>query len=80
MMVDLSKPHLALLVSAVRDAIKYNEAFLRSETIKDVSDYEEHLLGLENLEQWLEVEYRKLQAVNPDLLKYELIVGTPIPG
>ena len=74
MMLDISKPHLALLVSAVNDAIKYNEAFLHSQTIKDVSDYEEHLLSLENFQQWLEAEYRKLQAENHDLLKYEQIV------
>ena len=76
MTLDISKPHLVLLVSAVKDAIKYNEAFLRSETIKDVSDYEEHLLSLENFQQWLETEYRKLQAANPELLKYEQIVST----
>jgi hypothetical protein len=75
MMLNISKPHLALLVSAVNDAIKYNESFLRSETIKDVSDYEEHLLSLENFQQWLEIEYRKLQSQHPDLLKYERLVG-----
>lgn len=74
-MLDISKPHLALLVSAVNEAIKYNEGFLRSETLKDVSDYEEHLLSLENFQRWLETEYRKLQSRHPDLLKYERIVG-----
>jgi hypothetical protein len=73
-MLDISKPHLALLVSAVNDAIKYNESFLHSETIRDVSDYEEHLLCLENFQAWLEDEYRKLQKKNPDLLAYEQIV------
>jgi hypothetical protein len=62
-------------VSAVNDAIKYNEGFLRSETIKDVSDYEEHLLSLENFQQWLEMEYRRFQSQHTDLLKYERIVG-----
>ena len=62
---------LLLLVSAVNDAIKYNEGFLHSETIKDVSDYEEHLLSLENLQNWLEDEYRKQQASNGDMMKYE---------
>jgi|GEM_PF-5539329 len=38
-MLDISKSHLALVVSALNDAIKYNEGFLRSETIKDVLDY-----------------------------------------
>ena len=75
MKLDISRPHLVLLVSAVNDAIKYNEAFLHSETIKDVSDYEEHLLSLENLQNWLEDEYRKQQASNADMMKYEEIVG-----
>lgn len=74
MNLDISKPHLALLVSALNDAIKYNEGFLRSQTIKDVSDYEEHLLALENFQQWLETEYKKLQTQHPDLMKYERIV------
>ncbi|HET6149524.1 MAG TPA: hypothetical protein VFH68_18450 [Polyangia bacterium] len=74
MTIDISEPHLTLLVSAVNDAIKYNEAFLHSETIKDISDYEEHLVGLESLQQWLEAQYRKAQAANPDLMKYEQIV------
>jgi hypothetical protein len=74
MNLDISKPHLALLVSALNDAIKYNEGFLHSQTIKDVSDYEEHLLALENFQQWLETEYKKLQAQHPDLMKYERIV------
>jgi hypothetical protein len=74
-MLSISKPHLALLVSAVNDAIKYNEGFLHSETIADVSDYEDHLLSLENFQSWLETEYKKIQGQNPDLLKYEKIVG-----
>jgi hypothetical protein len=64
-----------LLVSAVNDAIKYNEGFLGSQTIKDVSDYEEHLLCLENLQGWLESEYKKLEKECPDILTYDEIVG-----
>ena len=63
-----------LMVSAVNDAIKFNEGFLRSETIKDVSDYEEHLLGLEIFQSWLEDEYKRLRASNPDLMEYEKLV------
>lgn len=44
MKLEISEQHLMLLVSALNDAITYNEKFLSSETIKDVSDYEEHLL------------------------------------
>ena len=73
-MLEISKPHLALLVSALNDAVKYNEAFLSSETINDVSDYEEHLLCLENFQDWLEKEYKKLEKDNPDLIEYDKIV------
>jgi hypothetical protein len=48
---------------------------LGSETITDVSDHEEHLLSLENVQQGLEMEYRRLQSRHPDLLAYERIVG-----
>lgn len=74
-MLEISKPHSALLVSAINDAIKYNEWFLESETIQDVSDYEEHLLCLENFQNWIETEYKKLELENPDILKYDEIVG-----
>ncbi len=73
-MLDISKPHLILLVSALRDAIRFNEKFLDSETIRDVSDYEEHMLCLENFAGWVEQEYRKLEAQNPDLPKYDGLV------
>lgn len=74
MMLDISKSYLALVVSALNDAIKYNEGFLRSETIKDVLDYEEHLLCLENLQDWFEREYKKLEKANPDFMRYDNIV------
>jgi hypothetical protein len=74
MNLDISKSHLSLLVSAINDAIKYNEAFLHSETIRDVSDYEEHLLCLENLQGWIEDLYRNLEKENPDLISYDRIV------
>ncbi len=76
MKLDISKQHLMLLVSALNDAIKYNEGFLQSETIKDVSDYEEHLLCLENCQAWLEDEYENLRKSNSDLMEYEKIVRT----
>ena len=74
MKLDISKPNLMLLVSALDDAIRYNEGFLRSETIKDITEYEEHLLCLENLQDWLEDEYKNLEREFPDLMKYEEIV------
>lgn len=63
-----------LLVSALNDAITYNEKFLVSETIKDVSDYEEHLLCLEHCQGWLEDEYNKIVSENPNLMPYSKLV------
>ncbi len=74
-MLELSKPHLALMVSALNDAIKYNEGFLKSETIRDVTDYEDHLLCLENFQAWLEEEYKKLEVNHKDLVPYDQIIG-----
>ncbi len=74
MKLDVSSSNLILLVSAVNDAIKYNEGFLHSETIKDVSDYEEHLLCLENLQNWLEDQYKDLEKDKPDLMNYTDVI------
>ena len=76
MKLDISQSHLVLLVSALNDAIKYNESFLHSETIKDISDYEEHLLCLENFQGWLKAEYKNFEKDNPDLIKYDEIIKT----
>ncbi|SBS35182.1 hypothetical protein MSP8886_03300 [Marinomonas spartinae] len=74
MKLEISEQHLMLLVSALNDAITYNEKFLSSETIKDVSDYEEHLLCLENCQGWLEEEYERIATENSNLLPYSKLV------
>ncbi|MFP6845552.1 MAG: hypothetical protein VB958_10110 [Thalassolituus sp.] len=74
MKLEISEQHLMLLVSALNDAITYNEKFLSSETIKDVSDYEEHLLCLENCQGWLEEEYKRIASENNNLLPYGKLV------
>ena len=74
MKLEISEQYLMLIVSALNDAIKYNEKFLSSETIKDISDYEEHLLSLESCQGWLEDEYKKIAASNKNLLPYDKLV------
>ena len=74
MKLEISEQHLMLLVSALNDAITYNEKFLHSETIEDVSDYEEHLVFLENCLGWLEREYKINAAENPNLLPFNELV------
>lgn len=74
MKLEISEQYLTLLASALNDAIKYNEGFLNSETIKDVSDYEEHLVCLENLQGWFEAEYKRLEKESSTLFPYEKVV------
>ncbi len=50
-----------LLISSVRDAILYQEGLLRSETIRDKSDYEEHHLQLTQFLGYLKEEYKKIE-------------------
>jgi hypothetical protein len=40
--MEMADTWASLLISSVKDAILYQESLLRSETICDKSDYEEH--------------------------------------
>jgi len=51
-----------LVVSAVRDAILYQESMLRSETIRNKEDYEEHIVQLSELLEYLKNEYKNIEA------------------
>lgn len=51
-----------LLVSAIRDAVLYQEQLLRSETIREKSDYEEHHLQLTQFLEFVKEEYRLIEA------------------
>lgn len=59
--MEISNTWAPLLISAVRDAILYQESLLRSETIRDKSDYEEHHLQLTQLVEYLKEEYKKIE-------------------
>ena len=50
-----------LLISSVRDAILYQEGLLRSETIQDRSDHEEHHLQLTQSFEYLKQEYKHIE-------------------
>ena len=51
-----------LLVSAVRDAVLYQEGLLNSETIRDKTDYEEHHLQLTQFLEFIKDEYKNIEA------------------
>lgn len=50
-----------LLLSAVRDAARYTEGMMRSETVTDKADYEEHHVELTQLLAYLKAEYQKIE-------------------
>jgi hypothetical protein len=51
-----------LLISSVRDAVLYTEGMMRSETIPDKSDYEEHHVQLTQFLEYLKEEYKKIES------------------
>ena len=59
--MEISNTYAPLLVSSVRDAILYHENLLRSETIKDKTDNEEHYLQLTQLLEYLKEQYKKVE-------------------
>jgi len=51
-----------LLVSAVRDAVLYQEQFMQSETLGDRTDYEEYHLRLTLLLEYVKDEYKRIEG------------------
>lgn len=56
--MNIPKPYVPLMLSAVRDAVLYNEQLLTSETLRDRDDYEEHLMHLSQFLEFLKEEYK----------------------
>jgi hypothetical protein len=50
-----------LVVSAVRDAILYQESLLRSDTARNPEDFEEHIVQLSELLEYLKDEYKNIE-------------------
>jgi hypothetical protein len=51
-----------MLISSVRDAVLYQENLLRSETLRDRADYEEHLLQLTQFLEFIKSEYKEIES------------------
>ncbi len=73
-MIDVPDPWMGLLVSALRDAIVHNQGLLRSETLKDRADYEEHLTHLEQFFEYVKDEYQRQEK--PGRLTLKEIIGS----
>ena len=59
--MEVSNTWAPLLISAVKDAVAYHEQLLRSETLRNREDYEEHLLQLTQFFEYLKAEYKKIE-------------------
>lgn len=52
----------SLLVSAVRDAVLYQEQLLQSETLRNRADYEDHFLQLTQFFEFIKDEYKTVEV------------------
>ncbi len=60
-MIEISNAAAPLLVQALRDAVRYNEELLKSETLRDRSDCEEYLLEVSQLYAEIKSQYKRLE-------------------
>lgn len=75
--MELSVPQLQLVIMSVQDAIAAaKRAVAKAEAEgKDVSDADEHLMLLRNLEACLKENYLRLRERDKSLSSYEMITG-----
>ncbi|ALV08615.1 hypothetical protein DES44_0272 [Roseateles depolymerans] len=55
-MITISKPYAPMIIAAVRDAVIYQEGLLRSETLRDRADHEEHYMHLTQFFEYVQNE------------------------
>lgn len=60
-MIEISNAAAPLLVQALRDAVRYNEQLLMSETLRNRVDYEEYLLEVSQFYAEIKSQYKKLE-------------------
>ena len=61
-MIEIPNNWAPLLISGIKDAITYHEQLLKSETLRQREDYEEHLVQLTQFYEYLKSEYKKVEA------------------
>lgn len=59
--MDIPNVWAPMLVSVVRDAVLYQENLMRSETIRERADYEEHHLQLTQFLEFIKDEYKSIE-------------------
>ena len=61
-MIEISNAAALLLVQALRDAVRYNEQLLNSETLKNRADYEEHLVEVSQFYAEIKSQYKRIES------------------
>lgn len=61
-MIEISNAAAPLLVQALRDAVRYNEELLRSETLRDRADYEEYLVEISQFYAEIKSQYKRQES------------------
>jgi hypothetical protein len=59
--IEISNTVAPLLIQALRDAVRYNEQLLKSETLRNRADYEEHLVGLSQFYAEIKAQYKRIE-------------------
>jgi len=60
--MEISNAAAPLLVQALRDSVRYNEELLRSETLRNRSEYEEYLVEVSQFYAEVKSQYKKLES------------------
>jgi hypothetical protein len=61
-MIQVPDNWAPLLISGIKDALAYHEQLLNSQTLRNREDYEEYLLQLSQLFEYLKEEYKKVES------------------
>lgn len=61
-MIEISAAAAPLLIQALRDAVRYNEQLLQSQTLRDRADYEQYFLDLTQLFAEVKAEYKRNES------------------
>ncbi len=61
-MIEISNAAAPLLVQALRDSVRYNEELLKSETLRDRSEYEEFLVEVSQLYSEIKSQYKRIEG------------------
>jgi hypothetical protein len=61
-MIEISNAAAPLLIQALKDAVRYNEQLLQSQTLSNRADYEEYLLEVSQLFAEMKAQYKKIEG------------------